>query len=226
LIGSCTNSSYEDMSRAASIARDALNHGIKVSSSFTVTPGSEQIRATIERDGQLQTLEDVILANACGPCITIIGQWDRRDVKKGEPNSIVSSHNRNFTGHNDANRATHTHIYTFVTSPVFIVHYHCSDIHTVHCPFEYNRMMVTHGNKNWKSTAQDEIKENWETCRHSRDRRRCSNQGFVVILRLRLLDARLVSERQKNLCISQRDSIIYEKLIKGPSFSDPIEDPR
>ncbi|KJZ68491.1 hypothetical protein HIM_12117 [Hirsutella minnesotensis 3608] len=97
LIGSCTNSSYEDMSRAASIARDALEHGIKAKSIFTVTPGSEQIRATIERDGQLKTFEEfggIVLANACGPCI---GQWDRRDVKKGEPNSIVSSYNRNFS---------------------------------------------------------------------------------------------------------------------------------
>ncbi|KAI1913975.1 Aconitate hydratase mitochondrial [Ophidiomyces ophidiicola] len=117
LIGSCTNSSYEDMSRAASIARDALDHGIKAKALFTVTPGSEQIRATIERDGQLQTLEEfggVILANACGPCI---GQWDRKDVKKGEKNSIVSSYNRNFTGRNDANPATHA----FVTSPDLVV---------------------------------------------------------------------------------------------------------
>jgi aconitate hydratase len=117
LIGSCTNSSYEDMSRAASIARDALDHGVKAKSIFTVTPGSEQIRATIARDGQLQTLEEfggVILANACGPCI---GQWDRKDVKKGEPNSIVSSYNRNFTGRNDANPATHA----FVTSPDLVV---------------------------------------------------------------------------------------------------------
>jgi len=77
LIGSCTNSSYEDMSRAASIAQDALDHGIKAKAVFTVTPGSEQIRATIERDGQLKTLEDfggMVLANACGPCI---GQWVR-----------------------------------------------------------------------------------------------------------------------------------------------------
>ncbi|KAH0609589.1 uncharacterized protein H6S33_013075 [Morchella sextelata] len=113
LIGSCTNSSYEDMSRSASIARDALNHGIKAKSVYTVTPGSEQIRATIERDGQLQTFEEfggIVLANACGPCI---GQWDRRDVKKGEANSIISSYNRNFTGRNDANPATHA----FVTSP-------------------------------------------------------------------------------------------------------------
>ncbi|KAI4119980.1 MAG: hypothetical protein LQ345_000239 [Seirophora villosa] len=117
LIGSCTNSSYEDMSRAASIARDALDHGVKAKSMFTVTPGSEQIRATIERDGQLQTLEQfggMVLANACGPCI---GQWDRRDVKKGEANSILSSYNRNFTGRNDANPATHS----FVTSPDLVV---------------------------------------------------------------------------------------------------------
>ncbi|KAL2009798.1 hypothetical protein VTN00DRAFT_5605 [Thermoascus crustaceus] len=117
LIGSCTNSSYEDMSRAASIARDALNHGLKAKSLFTVTPGSEQIRATIERDGQLQTFEEfggVVLANACGPCI---GQWDRKDVKKGEANSIISSYNRNFTGRNDANPATHA----FVTSPDLVV---------------------------------------------------------------------------------------------------------
>ncbi|KAI9716721.1 MAG: Aconitate hydratase mitochondrial [Chrysothrix sp. TS-e1954] len=117
LIGSCTNSSYEDMSRAASIARDALNHGVKAKSVFTVTPGSEQIRATIARDGQLKTLEEMggmVLANACGPCI---GQWDRKDVKKGEPNSIISSYNRNFTGRNDANPATHS----FVTSPDIVV---------------------------------------------------------------------------------------------------------
>ncbi|KAF2481482.1 aconitate hydratase [Neohortaea acidophila] len=117
LIGSCTNSSYEDMSRSASIAQDALDHGIKAKAIFTVTPGSEQIRATIERDGQLKTLEEMgglILANACGPCI---GQWDRRDVKKGEPNSIICSYNRNFTGRNDANPATHC----FVTSPDIVV---------------------------------------------------------------------------------------------------------
>jgi len=117
LIGSCTNSSYEDMSRAASIATDAMDHGLKAKAVFTVTPGSEQIRATIERDGQLKTLEEfggIILANACGPCI---GQWDRRDVKKGEANSIISSYNRNFTGRNDANPATHA----FVTSPDLVV---------------------------------------------------------------------------------------------------------
>ncbi|KAK9480456.1 aconitase family-domain-containing protein [Lipomyces japonicus] len=113
LIGSCTNSSYEDMSRAASIAQDALNHGIKSKSLFTVTPGSEQIRATIARDGQLKVFEEfggIVLANACGPCI---GQWDRRDIKKGDKNTIVSSYNRNFTARNDSNPATHA----FVTSP-------------------------------------------------------------------------------------------------------------
>ncbi|CAG8741142.1 20952_t:CDS:2 [Dentiscutata erythropus] len=113
LIGSCTNSSYEDMSRAASIAKQALDHGLKAKSTFTITPGSEQIRATIARDGQEKILTDaggIVLANACGPCI---GQWDRKDVKKGEKNSIVTSYNRNFTGRNDANPATHA----FVTSP-------------------------------------------------------------------------------------------------------------
>lgn len=117
LIGSCTNSSYEDMTRAASIARDALNHGLKAKAAFVVTPGSEQIRATIARDGQLQTFEEfggTVLANACGPCI---GQWDRRDTPKGTPNSILSSYNRNFTGRNDGNPATHS----FVTSPDLVV---------------------------------------------------------------------------------------------------------
>ncbi|XP_042899077.1 aconitate hydratase, mitochondrial [Parasteatoda tepidariorum] len=117
LIGSCTNSSYEDMSRAASLAKQALDHGIRSKSKFIVTPGSEQIRATIERDGQAQILREfggVVLANACGPCI---GQWDRKDVKKGDKNTIVSSYNRNFTGRNDANPATHA----FVTSPDMVV---------------------------------------------------------------------------------------------------------
>ncbi|KAB2581008.1 Aconitate hydratase [Lasiodiplodia theobromae] len=117
LIGSCTNSSYEDMSRSANIAQDAMDHGLKAKALFTVTPGSEQIRATIERHGQLKTFEEfggMVLANACGPCI---GQWDRRDVAKGTPNSIISSYNRNFTGRNDANPATHA----FVASPDLVV---------------------------------------------------------------------------------------------------------
>ncbi|CAJ0756094.1 87_t:CDS:2 [Entrophospora sp. SA101] len=114
LIGSCTNSSYEDMSRAASIAKQALDRGVKAKSIFTITPGSEQIRATISRDGQEEIFTKVggvVLANACGPCI---GQWKRQDIKKkGEKNSIISSYNRNFTGRNDANPATHA----FITSP-------------------------------------------------------------------------------------------------------------
>ena len=113
LIGSCTNSSYEDMSRSASIAQEAADHGVKAKAGFTITPGSEQIRATIERDGQMAVLEGaggVVLANACGPCI---GQWDRKDVPKGTKNSIITSYNRNFTGRNDANTATHA----FVASP-------------------------------------------------------------------------------------------------------------
>lgn len=98
LIGSCTNSSYEDMTRAASIAKQALDKGLKAKTIFTITPGSEQVRATIERDGLSKIFADfggMVLANACGPCI---GQWDRQDVKKGEKNTIVTSYNRNFTG--------------------------------------------------------------------------------------------------------------------------------
>ncbi|KAL1494111.1 hypothetical protein ABEB36_009761 [Hypothenemus hampei] len=116
LIGSCTNSSYEDMGRCASIAKEAMKHGVKSKIPFNVTPGSEQIRATIERDGIAKIFSEfggTVLANACGPCI---GQWDRKDVKKGEKNTIVTSYNRNFTGRNDANPATHG----FVTSPELV----------------------------------------------------------------------------------------------------------
>ncbi len=116
LIGSCTNSSYEDMERAASIAKQALDKGLKVKSEFTITPGSEQIRATIERDGQLEIFEKVgglVLANACGPCI---GQWNRHDVKQGEKNSIITSYNRNFSKRNDGNPATNA----FVASPEIV----------------------------------------------------------------------------------------------------------
>jgi aconitate hydratase len=96
LIGSCTNSSYEDMARANSLVQQAQKAGIKVKSNFMVTPGSEQVYETIKRDGILKNFEDVgatVLANACGPCI---GQWKREDVKKGEKNSILTSYNRNF----------------------------------------------------------------------------------------------------------------------------------
>ncbi|ODV95977.1 hypothetical protein PACTADRAFT_67012 [Pachysolen tannophilus NRRL Y-2460] len=119
LIGSCTNSSYEDMTRAASIIEDAASHGVKAKTLFTVSPGSEQIRATIARDGQLHIFEEFggkVLANACGPCI---GQWDRQDIKKGDKNTIVSSFNRNFTSRNDGNPQTHS----FVTSPEMVVAY-------------------------------------------------------------------------------------------------------
>ena len=113
LIGSCTNSSYEDMERAASIARQAKEAGIKSKVQFMVTPGSDTIDQTIRRDGQMQLLDDIggtVLANACGPCI---GQWKREDVSKGEVNSIVSSYNRNFSGRNDGNHQT----LSFLTSP-------------------------------------------------------------------------------------------------------------
>lgn len=113
LIGSCTNSSYEDIDRATSIAKQALEKGLKTKSQFTITPGSEQVRATIERDGHLSTLRDfggLILANACGPCI---GMWKRMDVKTGERNTIVTSFNRNFAKRNDGNPET----LAFVASP-------------------------------------------------------------------------------------------------------------
>ena len=116
LIGSCTNSSYEDMERSTSVAKQALEAGLKVKSEFTITPGSEQIRATIERDGLLKIFEEaggLVLANACGPCI---GQWKRHDVKEGEKNSIITSYNRNFSKRNDGNPATHA----FVASPEIV----------------------------------------------------------------------------------------------------------
>jgi aconitate hydratase len=113
LIGSCTNSSYEDIDRAASIARQAMSKGLKAKSQYTITPGSEQVRGTIERDGQLETLSKfggLVLANACGPCI---GMWKRMDVKTGVKNTIVTSFNRNFAKRNDGNPDT----FAFVTSP-------------------------------------------------------------------------------------------------------------
>ncbi|MCL4548191.1 MAG: aconitate hydratase [Bacteroidetes bacterium] len=116
LIGSCTNSSYEDIDRSASIARQALAKGLKAKAQFTITPGSEQVRATIERDGQLQTLTEfggTVLANACGPCI---GMWKRMDIKTGERNTIVNSFNRNFAKRNDNNPET----YSFVAGPELV----------------------------------------------------------------------------------------------------------
>ncbi len=113
LIGSCTNSSYEDISRAASVAQQALDNDLEVMSEYTVTPGSEMVRYTVERDGYLKTFEEiggVVLANACGPCI---GQWARHNAEKGERNSIMTSFNRNFAKRNDGNPNTHG----FVASP-------------------------------------------------------------------------------------------------------------
>ena len=106
LIGSCTNSSYEDMSRSADVAEQAKAHGLRAAVPFMVTPGSEQVRATIERDGQMQSLQDIdatVLANACGPCI---GQWRRAGEEVGKPNTIVTSYNRNFPARNDGQAAT------------------------------------------------------------------------------------------------------------------------
>ena len=117
LIGSCTNSSYEDMSRAASIAEQAKAKGIKSKIPLLVTPGSEQIRGTIERDGQMDSLIDIgatVLANACGPCI---GQWNRPELEKNEKNSIVTTFNRNFPGRNDGRRNT----LNFIGSPEMII---------------------------------------------------------------------------------------------------------
>jgi len=116
LIGSCTNSSYEDISRAASVAKQALDRGIKAKMPFLVTPGSDQVFKTIARDGLLKTLTDAgatVLANACGPCI---GQWKREDIKQGEKNTIVTSYNRNFAKRNDGNTET----MAFIGSPEMV----------------------------------------------------------------------------------------------------------
>ena len=116
LIGSCTNSSYEDMSRAADVAEQAYIKGTKTKVPLQVTPGSEMIRATIERDGQMESLKKIganVLANACGPCI---GQWKRPELKNNEPNTIVTSYNRNFPGRNDGKRDT----MNFIASPEIV----------------------------------------------------------------------------------------------------------
>lgn len=116
LIGSCTNSSYEDLDRAASLARQAVDKNLKVKSEFTVTPGSEQIRYTVERDGLLDAFEKiggVVLANACGPCI---GQWARHTDDPDKANSIITSFNRNFSKRNDGNPQTRS----FVASPEMV----------------------------------------------------------------------------------------------------------
>jgi len=119
LVGSCTNSSYEDIGRAAHLARQAATRGLRVKTPLLVTPGSERVRATIERDGLLADLEAVgatVLANACGPCI---GQWKREDVADGEVNVIVNSYNRNFPKRNDGMAST----LAFVASPETVMAY-------------------------------------------------------------------------------------------------------
>ena len=116
LIGSCTNSSYEDISRAASIAKQANDAGLKLQSLFTVTPGSEQVRFTVKRDGYLDAFEKLganVFANACGPCI---GQWNRKGSEKKEKNTIVHSFNRNFSKRADGNPNT----FAFVGSPEIV----------------------------------------------------------------------------------------------------------
>jgi aconitate hydratase len=116
LIGSCTNSSYEDMSRSADVAQQAREHGIQAAVPFMVTPGSEQVRATIERDGQMSTLREMgatVLANACGPCI---GQWRRSQETVGVANTIVTSYNRNFPMRNDGQATT----MNFIGSPEIV----------------------------------------------------------------------------------------------------------
>ncbi|MEZ4282376.1 MAG: aconitate hydratase [Myxococcota bacterium] len=119
LIGSCTNSSYEDFSRAADVARQASKKGVRVKTQLWCTPGSEQVDQTVTRDGQKEALEAIgatVLANACGPCI---GQWKRDDIQSGESNSILSSFNRNFPKRNDGNAAT----LSFIGSPEICVAY-------------------------------------------------------------------------------------------------------
>lgn len=116
LIGSCTNSSYEDLSRAASIAKQAIEKGLEIKAEFGINPGSEQVRYTAERDGLLKTFQDLnatIFTNACGPCI---GMWDRAGAEKQEKNTIVHSFNRNFAKRADGNPNT----YAFVTSPEMV----------------------------------------------------------------------------------------------------------
>ncbi|MBI4125725.1 MAG: aconitate hydratase [Deltaproteobacteria bacterium] len=142
LIGSCTNSSYEDIERAADVARQAARHGAKTKIPLMITPGSEQVFETTRRDGQLQALESVggkILANACGPCI---GQWQRSDIKKGESNTILTSYNRNFPRRNDGNPQT----LAFIGSPELVVAVSFGG----RLDFDPTRDAVETGGKKWK----------------------------------------------------------------------------
>lgn len=146
LIGSCTNSSYEDITRAASIAKQALDKKLKVKAEYTVTPGSEQVRYTIARDGLLNIFEQiggVVLANACGPCI---GQWARHNSDKQEKNSIITSFNRNFAKRNDGNPNTHA----FVASPEIVT------AMTIAGSLKFNPLKDTLSNVNGEQVILDE----------------------------------------------------------------------
>jgi aconitate hydratase len=145
LIGSCTNSSYEDLDRAASLAKQAVEKELTVKSEFTITPGSELVRYTIERDGILESFQKiggVVLANACGPCI---GQWKRHNADKLEKNSIITSFNRNFAKRNDGNPNTHS----FVASPEIVTALSIAGSLT------FNPMTDTLINKNGESVRLD-----------------------------------------------------------------------
>ncbi|GAB3551294.1 aconitate hydratase [Spirosoma fluminis] len=146
LIGSCTNSSYEDLTRSASIAEQAVTKNLKVRSEFTVTPGSELVRFTAERDGLLQTFENmggVVLANACGPCI---GQWARHMDDPTRKNSIITSFNRNFAKRNDGNASTHA----FVASPEIVTAF------AIAGDLTFNPMTDTLTNENGEQVKLDE----------------------------------------------------------------------
>ena len=146
LIGSCTNSSYEDLSRAASIAQQALDKGLKTKAEFGINPGSEQVRYTAERDGILQVFEKLnatIFTNACGPCI---GQWDREGADKKEKNTIVHSFNRNFAKRADGNPNTHA----FVASPEMVAAVAISG------KLDFNPMTDTLINENGEEVMLDE----------------------------------------------------------------------
>ena len=147
LIGSCTNSSYEDITRAASVAKQAIDKKIPVKADFMITPGSEQVRYTIERDGYLDIFKKIggkVLANACGPCI---GQWDREGIDE-RPNSIVDSFNRNFKKRNDGNPNT----YAFVTSPELVTAF------TIAGTLKFNPITDTLTNENGEQVKLEEPK--------------------------------------------------------------------
>lgn len=148
LIGSCTNSSYEDITRAASVAQQAVDKNLVAQAEFTITPGSEQVRYTVDRDGYLKIFENmggVVLANACGPCI---GQWARHGAEKQEKNSIITSFNRNFAKRADGNPNTHS----FVASPEIVTAF------AIAGDLTFNPVTDTLTNKNGEQVKLDEPK--------------------------------------------------------------------